>query len=227
MQRNLGQDGSTAWCATPTTAASASSRPPSPTANAPHARHRAERHSARQLPPDDQGDHRTRRATRSKASTSCANRNTDYFDIMLLHLQHTADLARRHRTLAGRHPRGAGRRRPLSRGASVHGLPALRQVPGNKWLDVAMIRMNHNGTHMDAEASTRTADRERGRGREHVKQARTAGMGVISMKLVGEGIIQPTKTARRPCASPSGTPASTASPWATKTPRRSTKPSTI
>ena len=39
----------------------------------------------------------------------------------------------------------------MSHGASVHGLPALRQVPGNKWLDVAMIRMNHKGTRMDAE----------------------------------------------------------------------------
>ena len=39
----------------------------------------------------------------------------------------------------------------LSHGASVHGLPALRQVPGNKWLEVAMIRMNHKGTQMDAE----------------------------------------------------------------------------
>ena len=36
-------------------------------------------------------------------------------------------------------------------GASVHGLPALRQVPGNKWLEIAMIRMNHKGTSMDAE----------------------------------------------------------------------------
>src|SRR5437762_12502934 len=39
----------------------------------------------------------------------------------------------------------------VSHGASVHGLPALRQVPGNKWLDIAMIRMNHKGTRMDAE----------------------------------------------------------------------------
>ena len=39
----------------------------------------------------------------------------------------------------------------VSHGASVHGLPALRQVPGNKWLEVAMIRMNHKGTRMDAE----------------------------------------------------------------------------
>ena len=39
----------------------------------------------------------------------------------------------------------------MAHGASVHGLPALRQFPGNKWLDVAMIRMNHAGSHMDTE----------------------------------------------------------------------------
>ena len=30
-------------------------------------------------------------------------------------------------------------------------LPALRAFPGNQWLDIAMIRMNHKGTKMDAE----------------------------------------------------------------------------
>ena len=39
----------------------------------------------------------------------------------------------------------------LSRGASVHGLPALRKFPGNQWLQVALMRVNHNGTRMDAE----------------------------------------------------------------------------
>jgi hypothetical protein len=31
----------------------------------------------------------------------------------------------------------------VSHGASDHGLPALRRVPGNKWLDTAMVRVNH------------------------------------------------------------------------------------
>ena len=44
----------------------------------------------------------------------------------------------------------------IGHGASVHGLPALRQVPGNKWLEIAMIRMNHKGTRMDAEDSIPT-----------------------------------------------------------------------
>src|ERR1700720_993075 len=76
---------------------------------------------------------------------------TDYFDIVLLHWQHTptwpTDSLRWQDGIAEAQVKQA----VLSRGASVHGLPALRQVPDMKWLDVAMIRMNHKGVRMDAE----------------------------------------------------------------------------
>lgn len=113
--------------------------------------------------------------------------NTDYFDIMLLHYQHVAtwptDTVRWQDGIM----EATHRQAIVSHGASVHGLPALRQMPGNKWLQVAMIRMNHNGTKMDAEDFN-----TRGLGNVpevvgHVKQVKTDGMGVISMKLCGEG----------------------------------------
>ena len=75
----------------------------------------------------------------------------------------------------------------LGHGASVHGLPALRRFPGNKWLDIAMIRMNHKGTIMDAEDYATGGPGNVDEVVAHVKQVRTEGMGVISMKLVGEG----------------------------------------
>ena len=75
----------------------------------------------------------------------------------------------------------------LKRGASVHGLPALRQVPGNKWLDVAMIRMNHNGTRMDGPIPDDDNPGIVPEVVQHVRQAKKEGMGVISMKLVGDG----------------------------------------
>ena len=113
--------------------------------------------------------------------------NTEYFDIMLLHFQHTAtwptDSARWQDAIL----EAEAKKAIVTHGASVHGLPALRQVPGNKWLDVAMIRMNHKGTIMDAEQYN---GHEPGNVPEvvtHVKEARKAGLGVISMKLVGEG----------------------------------------
>ncbi|MGO9257048.1 MAG: aldo/keto reductase [Bryobacteraceae bacterium] len=112
--------------------------------------------------------------------------NTDYFDIMLMHWQHTAtwpaDTVRWQDGIL----EAQSKKIVVGHGASVHGLPALRKFPGNKWLDIAMIRMNHKGTIMDGEdynASVGNVSEVV----EHVKQVRQDGMGVISMKLVGEG----------------------------------------
>lgn len=112
---------------------------------------------------------------------------TDYFDIMLLHWQHTAtwpaDSSRwQDGILEAQH-----RQAILSRGASVHGLPALRQVPANQFLQVAMIRMNHKGTKMDAEDYDTNGLGNVPEVVTHVQQTRKAGMGIISMKLCGEG----------------------------------------
>lgn len=113
--------------------------------------------------------------------------NTEYFDIMLLHWQHTAtwpaDTARWRDAIL----EVQSRKVVLSHGASVHGLPALRKVPGNDWLQVAMIRVNHTGKSMDAEDYN---TRELGNVPEvvsRVREVRKQGMGVISMKLAGEG----------------------------------------
>lgn len=113
--------------------------------------------------------------------------NTDYFDIMLLHWQHTAtwpaDSARwQDGILEAQH-----RQAIVSHGASVHGLPALRQVPSNEWLQVAMIRVNHKGTKMDAEDYDTNGLGNVPEVVSHVQQSHKAGMGIISMKLCGEG----------------------------------------
>jgi 1-deoxyxylulose-5-phosphate synthase len=113
--------------------------------------------------------------------------NTEYFDVMLLHWQHSAtwpsDTSRWQDGIL----EAEAKKAVVSHGASVHGLPALRQMPGNKWLDVAMIRMNHKGTRMDAEDFNTDGLGNVSEVVTHVKQVRKDGMGVISMKLVGEG----------------------------------------
>jgi hypothetical protein len=50
-----------------------------------------------------------------------------------------------------------------------------------------MIRMNHKGAHMDAEDYNTAGLGNVPEVVTHVKQVRQDGMGVISMKLVGEG----------------------------------------
>jgi aryl-alcohol dehydrogenase-like predicted oxidoreductase len=113
--------------------------------------------------------------------------NTDYFDIMLLHWQHTADWPTS--SLRWQDAIAEARHKQVVRaqGASVHGLPALRQFPDNKWLQIAMIRMNHKGTIMDGEDYNTSGPGNVTEVVEHVKQVRADDMGVISMKLVGEG----------------------------------------
>jgi aryl-alcohol dehydrogenase-like predicted oxidoreductase len=113
--------------------------------------------------------------------------NTDYFDIVLLHYQHVGtwpeDTVRwQDGVLEAKH-----RDALVGYGASVHGLPGLRRFPGNKWLQIAMIRMNHNGTKMDAEDYRTSGLGNVSEVVTHLKQVHQEGMGVISMKLVGEG----------------------------------------
>jgi predicted aldo/keto reductase-like oxidoreductase len=113
---------------------------------------------------------------------------TEYFDIMLLHWQHTADwpettkrwqdgiLEAQQRTIIRTH------------GASVHGLPALRQMPGTTWLDVGLIRINHNGARMDGPTYEDTNHPDNvSEVVDHIHQLKNEGLGVIGMKLCGGG----------------------------------------
>ena len=113
--------------------------------------------------------------------------NTDYFDVILMHYQHVSswptDTVRWQDGIL----EAKAKKAVLGYGASVHGLPALRSFPGNKWLEIAMIRMNHKGVKMDAEDYNTNGPGNVGEVVTHVKQVHSEGMGVISMKLVGEG----------------------------------------
>ena len=113
--------------------------------------------------------------------------NTDYFDVLLLHYQRAAtwptDTVRWQDGISeAKHKKAV-----VAQGASVHGLPALRKMPQNKWLEIAMIRMNHNGVKMDAENYNSPDPGNVVEVVGHTKQVHTEGMGVISMKLIGEG----------------------------------------
>jgi len=112
---------------------------------------------------------------------------TEYFDIMLLHWQHTPTWPTDSLRWQDGISEAQAKQAVLSHGASVHGLPALRQVPDMKWLDVAMIRMNHKGMRMDAEDYDTEGLGNVSEVVTHVKKIRKDGTGVISMKLIGEG----------------------------------------
>lgn len=112
---------------------------------------------------------------------------TEYFDIMLLHWQHTGDWVETTKPWQDGLAAAQQKKIVKTRGCSVHGLPALREVPKFTWLEVAMIRMNHKGAVMDAAVADNGQPGNVPEVVAHVQQVKKEGMGVISMKLVGEG----------------------------------------
>jgi predicted aldo/keto reductase-like oxidoreductase len=113
---------------------------------------------------------------------------TDYFDIMLLHWQHSADWPETTRRWQDGILEAEQRKIIRTHGASAHGLPALRRMPGNTWLDVGLIRINHSGARMDGPTWEDTNHPENvSEVVDHIHQLKREGLGVIGMKLCGGG----------------------------------------
>jgi len=74
---------------------------------------------------------------------------SEYIDIVLLHGIRTADWVQEREQTRDALSEAKQKKIVLAHGASVHGLVPLRTCPGAKWLDVALCRINHNGTMMD------------------------------------------------------------------------------
>lgn len=113
--------------------------------------------------------------------------NSEYFDILLLHCVRTADWTTQFAKLQDEFSEAKHKKIILSHGASCHGLLPLRAFPGHKWLDVALLRVNHDGTKMD---NLQGDDRAPGVVEEpvkHIAKIHKQKTGVIGMKIMGEG----------------------------------------
>jgi len=114
---------------------------------------------------------------------------SEYFDILLLHCVRVPDWAEQHERLRDALSEAKDRKVILAHGASCHGLLPLRAFPARTdWLDVALLRVNHDGTRMDTLKQVDSDDL--GDVNEvvgHIKEIRAKGTGVIGMKIMGEG----------------------------------------
>jgi predicted aldo/keto reductase-like oxidoreductase len=113
--------------------------------------------------------------------------DSEYFDILLMHCLRTADWPSELQKLQDDLSEAKEKQAILSHGASCHGMLPLRAFPGNNWLDVALVRINHNGALMD---KVNMRSREPGDVDEvvsHINSIHQQGTGVIGMKLIGEG----------------------------------------
>lgn len=113
--------------------------------------------------------------------------NSEYFDILLLHCVRTPNWPNELAKLRDALSEAKEKKIIMAHGASCHGLWPLRAFPGNRWLDVALLRINHDGTRMD---TIETESPNKGDVNEvvsHIKTIHAQGTGVLGMKLVGEG----------------------------------------
>ena len=115
--------------------------------------------------------------------------SSEYFDVLLLHCVRVPDWADQFKRLRDALSEAKHRKIILAHGASCHGLLPLRAFPAStEWLDVALLRINHDGTRMDTLRQVDSDDL--GDVSEvvgHIKAIREKGTGVIGMKVMGEG----------------------------------------
>ena len=137
--------------------------------------------------------------TRTKIDGLRRDLSTEYIDILLMHCLRSPRWPDETKAFQDGLSEAKSKKIILAHGASVHGLQGLSAFPGNKWLDVALMRVNHAGVRMD---TPDMADTDKlGDVDQVVSQAKkihAQGAGVLAMKLVGEG--QFTKPEQREAA---------------------------
>ncbi|MDH7569677.1 MAG: aldo/keto reductase, partial [Armatimonadota bacterium] len=103
---------------------------------------------------------------------------TDYLDSVLLHCTTAgswpSDLAAMRDALSALKEKGVIR----SHGVSCHSRAALEAAAALPWVDVQLARVNHNGAKMDGPPDAIA---------QLLRGMRSAGKGVVGMKLFGEG----------------------------------------
>ena len=113
--------------------------------------------------------------------------NSEYFDILLMHCVRQPDWMKQFERLRDDLSEAKQKKMVLAHGASVHGILPLRAFPGNKWLDVGLFRINHDGTRMDTIEAETNRKGDVVEVSKHIQTVHSQGIGVLGMKLCGEG----------------------------------------
>lgn len=104
--------------------------------------------------------------------------NTDYIDVLLMHVQEDPEWTTKHRAamdvLSEAKQKGIIR----THGVSCHTLGALRAAAKSPWVEVDLARLNPIGGHMDADPETV---------KSVLREMRAAGKGIIGMKILSQG----------------------------------------
>ena len=103
---------------------------------------------------------------------------TDYLDICLMHCLTEADWTERYRGVMDVFSEAKEKGIIRAHGCSCHSIEALRAAAKSPWVQVDLVRINPIGSFMDADPSTVTGV---------IREMRTAGKGIIGMKILGQG----------------------------------------
>ncbi len=113
--------------------------------------------------------------------------NSDYFDIFLLHNVKTQTWPKDLEPLRDALSEAKHKQLIRCHGCSGHGLLPIRAYPGNQWLDVALMRVNHDGTRMDNIRDDAKIPGTREEVLPTIQKVHAQGTGVLGMKIMGEG----------------------------------------
>jgi len=113
--------------------------------------------------------------------------NSEYLDILLLHNVRTPTWPAQLERLRDEFSEVKSKKIIAAHGASCHGLLPLRAFPDNKWLDVALMRINHNGVMMDNMEGDGKTPGDVNEVTSHIRKIHAQGTGTLGMKIMGEG----------------------------------------
>jgi predicted aldo/keto reductase-like oxidoreductase len=113
--------------------------------------------------------------------------DSEYLDILLLHNVRTNAWATELARLRDELSEAKSKKIISAQGASCHGLLPLRAFPDTTWLDVALMRINHNGVMMDNMAGDGKTPGDVNEVTSHIRTIHAKGTGTLGMKIMGEG----------------------------------------
>jgi aryl-alcohol dehydrogenase-like predicted oxidoreductase len=105
----------------------------------------------------------------------------DHIDVFLMHCMTEEDWTTRYRPVMDVLEEAKHRGIIRAHGCSCHSIAALRAAAAAPWVDVDLVRINPIGAVMDADPETVVSV---------IRQMKSAGKGIIGMKILGQGALR-------------------------------------
>jgi len=115
----------------------------------------------------------------------------DYIDSLLIHCTITPNWEEERKRVMDAMQEAKDKKIIRAHGVSCHSLPALKRAVELDWVDVHLVRVNPQGSHMDTpDAKSWNAESNQAHVQpvmEQIKRMHEKGRGVIGMKIIGNG----------------------------------------